>query len=372
MPDSAPLTPTDVAHLESARALARKGWGHVQPNPMVGCVIVHGDRVVGLGYHQVFGGPHAEIVALEQAKSRAEGATAYVTLEPCNHVGKTPPCARALLAAGIRRVVYGSRDPGKDSGGGAAVLRDGGVEVVGPAWTDREARAENPAFFHTARHDSPFVALKLAMSFDARIAARPGERTQVTGVEAEREVHRLRTGFDAIMVGAGTVRADDPRLTPRRVPGGRRMPRRIVLDPSASISTDAAVFEDRECAPLHVFVHEEASETAIERLEDAGAHVHPVRSAEGGLSLDDVFHVSWDLGVRSVLCEGGARLADRLLREERVHRLYLWVAPTTFGSRGVDAFPGDGDRLAWDAFEPALAPTLHGRDVLIVLDRQEA
>ncbi len=371
MTDSASLSSADVAHLERARELARRGWGQVQPNPLVGCVFVNGSERVGEGYHAIFGGPHAEIVALDEAKSRAEGATAYISLEPCNHHGKTPPCADALLQAGVRRVVFGANEPGGESGGGGDALREGGVEVVGPTWPEREGRAENPAHFHTSRHDSPFVALKLAMSLDARISARPGERTRVTGVDAEREVHRLRTGFDAVLVGAGTVRADDPRLTPRMVPSGRRPPHRILLATEASLPADAAVFEDVDRAPVHVFVCDEAPAPAVGRLEEAGARVHPVGSSGEGLDLGDVLGACWEMGIRSIFCEGGARLADTLLREGRVHRLYLFVAPTTFGSGGVGAFAADAERLAWDQFEPAFQPELHRRDTLVVLDRQE-
>jgi diaminohydroxyphosphoribosylaminopyrimidine deaminase / 5-amino-6-(5-phosphoribosylamino)uracil reductase len=368
---SASLTEADMAHLERARELGQKGWGHVHPNPLVGCVIVNELGTVAEGYHKTFGGAHAEIVALEEARGGAAGATAYVSLEPCNHHAKTPPCSKALVDAGVRRVVFGARDPGADSGGGGAALREAGVEVVGPVWTEQEARAENPAFFHAASSSSPFVALKLAMSLDGRIADRAGERTRVTGPEAEREVHRLRTGFDAIMVGAGTVRADDPRLTARLVAPGREPPRRIILDSEAMLPTDAALFQDRD-APIHVFVRDEAPESAIERLEEGGAHVHPVGRTEAGLSLDEVLAVSWDIGVRSILCEGGSRLAAALLREGRVHRLYLFVAPKTLGARGVPAFAPDAHTLDWAAFEPAIAPELYGRDVLLVLDRQEA
>ena len=372
MTEDAPLSPADTAHLEWARKIARRGWGQVHPNPLVGCVLVREDRIVGEGYHQLFGGPHAEIAALERAKSQAEGSTAYVSLEPCAHHGQTPPCAEALIQAGVSRVVFGAVDPGPESGGGGETLRAAGVDVRGPVWEDRIGRAENPAFFHTSRHEAPFLALKLAMSLDARIAARPGVRTQITGVDAEREVHRLRTGFDAVMVGAGTVRADDSRLTPRMVPPGRRTPRRIVLLPDAKLPQDASLFEDIEVAPLHLFVREDAGEAAIEELERGGAQVHAVPTTPAGLDLDTVLDVSWELGIRSILCEGGARLAATLLREERVHRLYLFVAPLTLGVEALAAFPKDARGLAWKTFEPAFEPELHGRDTLIVLDRQEA
>ena len=364
------VSSNDVAYLEHARTLARRGWGQVHPNPLVGCVIVKDDHVVGEGYHKAFGGPHAEIIALEEARGRSKGATAYVTLEPCGHHGKTPPCARALVEAGISRVVFGARDPGVKSSGGASLLRDGDVDVLGPSWSDQVGRAENPAFFHAAIHDSPYVALKLAVTLDSAIAARPGERTQITGPEANCEVHRLRTGFDAVMVGAGTLRIDNPRLTARTAAVGQGNLRRILLVPDASISNDAAIFEDSDRNPIHLFVRQDASRVAMERLEKMGAHISPVGSSAAGLDLDDVLKVCSDLGLHSILCEGGAKLANVLLQERRVHRLYLFVAPTTFGSDGVPAFGERARDLVWNDFEPAFPPELHGRDTLIVLDRQ--
>jgi len=365
------LSPQDSAHLEWARRIARRGWGQVHPNPMVGCVLVREGRVVGEGYHEVFGGPHAEIVALEQALGEAEGATAYVSLEPCNHHGKTPPCSEALVAAGVTRVVFGAADPGDESGGGAKALRAAGVDVVGPVWSPAQSRAENPAFHHVARHETPFVALKLAVSLDARIAAAVGERTRVTGADAEREVHRLRQGFDAVMVGAGTVAADDPRLTVRLLPGGREPTRRILLLPDAELPAGAAVLRDVDDVPVHVFCREGASEAAMEHLEAVGAHVHPVPGTAHALDLDAVLRVSRGLGIRSILCEGGRGLAESLLRERRVQRLYLFVAPVTFGERGVPAFPADAETLVWNDFQPAVEPEGFGRDTLLVFDRQE-
>ncbi|MDA0329557.1 MAG: bifunctional diaminohydroxyphosphoribosylaminopyrimidine deaminase/5-amino-6-(5-phosphoribosylamino)uracil reductase RibD [Gemmatimonadetes bacterium] len=366
------LAPDEKAYLDWARQLGRRGWGHVHPNPMVGCVLVRDGAVVGEGYHEVFGGPHAEILALERALSRANGATVFVSLEPCNHHGKTPPCATALIQAGVSRVVYGVADPGPESGGGAAALRAAGIDVVGPVWPEAVGRAENPAFFHSSQTNEPFLALKLAMSLDAKIAPAPGVRARITGVEAEREVHRLRTGFDAVMVGSGTVRADDPRLTPRMVAPGRTPIRRIVLSSQAALPTDAALFEDVGVAPVHVFARLDAPETALERLEAAGAHVHPVPSMGDRLDLDSVLAVCWEIGVRAILCEGGAELAANLLRRRKVHRLYLFIAPTTLGDGGVPAFPNDAAALDWDDFRLVGSPTAFGSDSMIVLDRQEA
>jgi diaminohydroxyphosphoribosylaminopyrimidine deaminase/5-amino-6-(5-phosphoribosylamino)uracil reductase len=368
--DSSDSPRTDRELLDRARVLAHKGWGHVQPNPMVGCVLVRDGVVVGEGYHREFGGPHAEIVALEAARTHAEGATAYVSLEPCNHEGKTPPCSEALIHAGIRRVVFGASDPGTASGGGGERMRAAGVEVVGPLWSDREARAENPAFHHGAAKAVPYVALKLAMSLDGKIAAAPGRRSRITGPEAEREVHRLRTGFDALLVGAGTIRVDNPRLTVRLVPPGRRPPRRLLIDPRAELSGDASVLEGAREAPVHVFTRRDAPEGDLERLEDAGAHVHPVDHGDRGVEMAAVLAVCWELGIHSMLCEGGARLANTLLREGHVSRLYLFFAPFALGSDGVSPFGAGSEKLPWSRFSPLSPPDLHGRDALWILDRE--
>jgi diaminohydroxyphosphoribosylaminopyrimidine deaminase/5-amino-6-(5-phosphoribosylamino)uracil reductase len=365
------LNREELAHLEWARTLARRGWGHVHPNPLVGCVIVRDGRLVGQGYHREFGGPHAEIVALEEARSRADGATVFVSLEPCNHDGKTPPCADALVRAGVSRVVYGVAEPGEQESGGADTLRQAGVEVVGPVWGARVGRAENPAFFHTQTQATPYVALKLAMSLDGRIASAPGERTRISGQEAEQEVHRLRTGFDGLLVGSGTVRVDDPRLTVRMVPPGRTPLRRLILDPRGELPSNAALFEDVADAPVHVFTRQDVDEGDIERLEAAGAQVHPVPHDENGLDLLAVLSVAWGIGIESILCEGGAALARSLLREGRVQRLYLIVAPITLGPQGVPVFTEQAETLDWSGFSPAVAPQTLGRDTLIVLDKEE-
>jgi diaminohydroxyphosphoribosylaminopyrimidine deaminase / 5-amino-6-(5-phosphoribosylamino)uracil reductase len=365
-----PLLPEDTAHLERARVLARAGWGRVHPNPMVGCVLVRDGEVVGEGHHREFGGPHAEVVALEAARSRARGATAYVSLEPCNHQGKTPPCSQALVQAGVRRVVFGAEDPGAVSGGGAATLRSAGIEVLGPVWDQATARAENPAFIHAARHGAPWVAVKLAQTLDGFIAEAPGRRTRITGLEADARSHQLRTGFDALLVGAGTQRTDDPLLTVRHAAQGRIPPARMVLDPRAEMPSRAAVLRDAGRIPVHVFTRGDAREADLERLEAAGARVHPVAFDRRGLSMEAVLSVAWGVGIRSVLCEGGARLASALLRDGTARRLYLWIAPFTLGAAGVAAFPDVGAEV-WRRMRPVFAPELHGRDTLLVLDREE-
>jgi len=363
------LSDDDRRHLARAVELAGRGWGGVHPNPLVGCVVVRDGEVVAEAWHEEFGGPHAESRALERAGERARGATAYVSLEPCRHEGKTPACTRALLRSGVARVVYGAADPGAESGGGGAELAAARVEVVGPVFDEERAWSENPAFHHWHRTGSPHVAVKLAVSLDAGLAAAPGRRTPLTGVEARREVHRLRAGFDAVMVGSVTARVDDPLLTVRDVPLVRPAPVRIVLDSRASLPSTAALLRDASEVPVWVFCREDAEELEMERLEAAGAHVHPVPGHRGGgVSLDAVLDKCGATGIRSILCEGGGVLASRLLGDGPARRLYLLVAPTLLGGDAVPAFPGLKAGLRWRA---AADPVRCGDDTLLTLDLED-
>src|SRR3954468_2645940 len=226
--------PDDGAFMRRALALAERGWGRTAPNPMVGAVVVRDGRVVGEGWHAEFGGPHAEVEALRAAGDRAKGATMYVTLEPCNHQGKTPPCTEALLAAGVRRVVVACEDPNPEARGGAHRLREAGVDVALGVEEDA-ARELNAPFFHALASDRPFVRLKLALSLDGALADHTRQPGWLTGEAARHEVHRLRADADAIAVGIGTVLADDPELTVRHVPAPRVAPTRVVFDTSARL-----------------------------------------------------------------------------------------------------------------------------------------
>lgn len=343
----------DRQWLERARRLARRGWGRVHPNPMVGCVLVRGGQVVAEGWHREFGGPHAEVDALRRAGEEAEGATAYVSLEPCAHAGKTPPCTDALAEAGVQRVVFGAADPTGEAGGGAERLRDAGVEVFGPLLSREEARRDNPAFHRWAEGTGPWVALKLAVSLDGGIAARPGCRTALTGREAVSHAHHLRAGFDGILVGARTAVVDDPRLTVREAPAPRVPPVRIVADTGAGISPEAALFGG-EGPPVWVAAGEAAPEARVARLEEAGARVLRLPEAGGGIDLRALASRLAEEGIRSVLCEGGGVLGSALLREGLVHRLYLYVAPRILGEDAVPAFVGpfeEGPLEGWALIE---------------------
>ena len=361
------VTDADAGFLAKTVELGLRGWGRVHPNPMVGCLLVRDGVVVGEGWHEQVGHPHAEINALVAAGSQAAGSTAYVSLEPCAHTGRTPPCSSALVDAGVSRVVFGASDPGAGAGG-ADSLRRHGIAVDGPVFSRDEAHAHNPAFFHLSERETPFVALKLAISLDGHIA-RAGERTMLTGPEAWERVHWLRAGFEGIMVGSNTVRIDDPSLTVRGSLSPRRPPARIVLDGRADLPLSASLLDDAPDVPVVVFTRLDTPEERLKELESSGAAVHPVGASEQGVDLGRVLNVCSELGVTSILCEGGGVLASSLLREERVGRMYLFIAPVTLGDGGVPAFPGPFPAKTWERWRPLEAPSVLGRDTLLVLDR---
>jgi diaminohydroxyphosphoribosylaminopyrimidine deaminase/5-amino-6-(5-phosphoribosylamino)uracil reductase len=347
--------------------LAEKGRGRVHPNPVVGCVLVRDGEVVGEGFHQSYGGPHAEVIALDAASERARGGTAYVSLEPCDHSGKTPPCTEALRDAGVRRVVYAAADPGPGNGGGAK-LRAWGLDVVGPTSAEAEVVRQNRAFFRVQKDGLPYVALKLAMSLDGRIAAEPGQRTTLTGPTAGRRVHALRREFDGILVGTTTATVDDPFLTVRDDDPVPRPPARILIDRTASLSPEARVFRDADSVPVHLFVAPESLPARREALSAVGARVHVVPTGGGGLDLAAVLDVLWRLEVRTILCEGGGVLGAALLREGLVQRLYLFLSPRVLGPAAVAAFPDARAFPDPEGWTPHPGVETFGSDVLITYD----
>jgi diaminohydroxyphosphoribosylaminopyrimidine deaminase / 5-amino-6-(5-phosphoribosylamino)uracil reductase len=353
--------------MRRALELARRGRGFTHPNPLVGAVIVGAEGVVGEGYHRQYGGPHAEIEALRAAGEAARGATMYVTLEPCAHHGRTPPCTEAVSRAGIARVVYAASDPNQVAGGGADRLRQAGVEVV-EGVEQQSARELNAAFFRIHERGAPFVALKLAISLDGRIAAAPGERTQLTGSAAQTEAHRLRADHEAVLVGSRTALIDDPLLTVRLVPR-RSAPVRVVVSSAAALPISSRLVATVAEAPVWVLCAEDAPAEAVERLRGAGVTVllQP-RADRGGVDLSAARRSLAEAGVRSVLVEGGAALAASLLDEGLVDRLHLFLSPRVVGATGVlgleSRLPGDWrytevQRLDPDillTLDPAMAP----------------
>jgi len=337
--------------------------------------VVDGE-VVGESFHRVFGGPHAEVLALAEAGDRARGATVYVSLEPCSHVGKTPPCTLALIEAGVDRVVYGASDPTPNGRGGAEVLKGAGVEVAGPVYSRDRARLENPSFFHWAERGTLWLQIKLATSTDGRIAAAPGVRTQISGPEANRWVQSLRAGVDAILIGRTTALVDDPLLTVREVPIVRP-PKRVVLDSTARIAPQAAMLH-AEGGAVVIFVGDAASSERTIALERAGALVHRVPLAEGpesGVDLGEVMRILTTDGVRSVLCEGGGVLASALIRQELAQRFHRIVAPNRLGPNGVPALAADltFPTEAWrpfDALRDLSARPALGQDTVVSFRRE--
>jgi diaminohydroxyphosphoribosylaminopyrimidine deaminase / 5-amino-6-(5-phosphoribosylamino)uracil reductase len=323
----------DIDNKMMSRALELARLGDPSPNPHVGCVIAHGMDIVGEGYHASAGLDHAEVVAMQQAGENANGATLYVTLEPCNHQGRTPPCADRILQASIKRVVIGCRDPNPNvAGGGLERLQSSGVEVsVG--CLDSECRAlVAPWSKYITQHRS-YLSLKLAVSLDGRIATRTGASKWITCPESRARVHELRAAHDAVMVGINTVNADDPRLTVRDVPG--RNPIRIVVDSKLRLPMNSQLVAAAREIPTCVIATHEASRTVGETVEAAGINVIRVPgTAEGRCDMQFALSELAAREVVSVLCEGGAELAGSLLAAGLVDAMHVFVAPVLLGPRG--------------------------------------
>lgn len=357
-------TPDDRRWMTRALALAEQGLWSTDPNPRVGCVLARDGRVVAEGWHERAGGPHAEAAALAAAGEAARGATAYVTLEPCSHHGRTPPCAEALIAAGVQRVVYALRDPNpRVDGQGAARLAAAGVEVAGGLMA-AEARAQNPGFLSRHERGRPWVRLKLAASLDGRTALSGGESRRITGEAARADVQALRARASAILTGSGTLLADDPRLDVR-LPQAWRQPLRVVLDTRLRTPPGA-----RAIAPpgrLAVFT---ASTDAARRaaLEAAGATVECVPAGPGGLALGAVLARLAALEVNELHVECGATLAGAFLSGGLVDELMLYVAPLLLGdsARPLARLPGPASLAEARGFDVMDCRTI-GTDLRVAL-----
>ncbi|GAB4230095.1 MAG: bifunctional diaminohydroxyphosphoribosylaminopyrimidine deaminase/5-amino-6-(5-phosphoribosylamino)uracil reductase RibD [Deltaproteobacteria bacterium] len=337
-----------ASFMRRALRLARKGAGRTAPNPAVGAVIVRGARVIGEGYHRGAGLPHAEIEALRRAGKDARGADLYVTLEPCDHRGRTGPCTAAILDAGIARVAYAMKDPNPlVSGRGARRLRRAGVLVhSGPL--EAQARELNRGYCRRIVTGKPFVTLKLAVSLDGQIAAAGGDSRWITGEEARRRVHRLRSEMDAILVGGETARRDDPLLT-ARVPGGHD-PRRVVLTSRPGDLRNRKMFRQGGSERI-VACPKSVREEDLRGLREAGATVVRLPVRDGKVCAADLLSALGALGVNSLLVEGGGRTAGWLVAEGAVDRYVVFVAPLLLGEgiRAVSGWaaraPSAGNRL---------------------------
>lgn len=322
-----PLQTIHETHMRRALALAARGAGHVSPNPMVGCVIVKDGRVIGEGWHERCGGLHAERNALKNCTEDPAGADLYVTLEPCCHWGRTPPCTDAILEHRIGRVFVGCLDANPlVAGKGAQILRDAGIPVETGLCED-ECRRLNEVFFHYITHKTPYVVLKYAMTLDGKIAAHTGDSRWVTGEAARRHVHETRARLSGIMVGVGTVLADDPLLT-CRIEGGHD-PYRIICDSHARTPLDSQLI--RTAREVDTVIAITAWNERAAALKQAGAHLVLCKERNGKVDLADLMHQLGAHGLDSILLEGGAELAFAALEAGIVHKVQAYIAPKLVG-----------------------------------------
>lgn len=319
----------DAWHMRRALELARHGEGFVEPNPMVGCVIAQGAEIIGEGWHRRFGGPHAEVEALSIAGRRAAGATLYVTLEPCCHYGKTPPCTKAVLEAGVGRVVVAQADPFPQvDGGGVAELRARGVQVeVG--LLEAEARRLNAPYLKLIRTGRPWIIAKWAMTLDGKTATRAGTSQWISNPQSRQIVHQIRGRVDGIMIGRETAQLDDPLLTAR--PPGARTPLRIVVDTHGSVSSQSKLVCTAKETPVLIAVGPHASKSDRDRLSAAGCEVLVCPATRHAVRLEQLLDELGRRRLTNVLAEGGGRLVGSLLDARQIDEVHVFIAPKLVG-----------------------------------------
>ena len=348
-------TELDTWHMRRALELAAQGQGCVEPNPMVGCVIVRGAEIIGEGWHRRFGGPHAEIEALKMAGDRAEGAAMFVTLEPCCHQGKTPPCTEAVIEAKIGRVVIAQRDPFPQvDGGGVSQLQAAGVEVeIG--LLENDARALNAPYLKLVETGRPWVIAKWAMTLDGKIATHTGSSRWISGEPSREIVHELRGRVDAILVGKETARRDDPLLTAR--PPGPRTAVRVVVDTRGSLASESQLVRTAHETPVLVAVGQEATEGDCKRLTEAGCEVFVCEGDTHAARLEALLEELGRRRLTNLLVEGGGRLLGSLLDAGQIDEVHAFLAPKLVGGRDAPSpIGGEGlsemaDALSLDSLE---------------------
>ncbi len=345
---------------------AAKGLGRTSPNPVVGAVLVKGGRIIARGYHKKAGTAHAEVVALEAAGSKAKGADLYTTLEPCDHYGRTPPCSLAILEAGVRRVICASADPNPQvSGKGVARLRRAGVKVLTGVLKE-EADTLNRPFFKVMRTKLPWVTLKAAVTLDGKLATATGDSRWVTGEPARAWVHRLRDAVDVILVGANTVRMDDPKLTTRLPGGGGKDALRVVVDSHLRLSPSYTIFTQRSPARTVIATLEDPEGRKARPFLAQGVEVWQVRQKAGLVDLKALLRRIAKNGLNHVLVEGGADMYGSFLRGHLADALALFLAPKLIGSPGL-SWAGDlgVKEMAQAVSVSDLTFERHGEDVLL-------
>ena len=354
--------------MDRARELAERGRFTAAPNPLVGVVITRGGEVVGEGWHARAGGDHAEIVALKQSGPSAQDGTLYITLEPCNHYGRTPPCTDAIIGAGIAKVVVGHLDPNpKMQGKSVALLREVGVQVE--VLEDSSFELQNEQFNHYMRTGLPFVNLKFATTLDGKIATSNGDSKWVTGEASRRTAHMLRAEAGAVLVGAGTMRADDPSLTARDLPDTPPSITRCVLDPKLTMKPESRLARSAGESPVILFCDRHTLDGREQRLVDLGVEVIGLEpSSSGALDVRDVLDALARRGVRGLLVEGGGETAAHFVRSGLANKLTVFYAPKFVGGSGVPMLGDLGLTRIQDAPRFSLADVqVFGNDLALTL-----
>lgn len=331
-------------YMKLALELAKKGEGRVNPNPLVGAVIVKDNKIIGEGYHEYYGGPHAEINAFSSAKENVEGGTMYVTLEPCCHYGKTPPCVNAIIKNNIKKVIVGMLDPNpKVAGKGVKILREHGIEVI-TGVLEEECKNLNEIFIKYITAKLPFIIMKYAMTLDGKIAAFTGDSKWITGETARKEVHRLRNKVSGIMVGIGTVLQDNPSLT-CRIEGGIS-PKRIIVDSNLRIPLNSNVLTIKDEALTIIATTKKASEEKIQLLKDNGAEVIIVEDIDGRVNLQALVKKLGEMAMDSILLEGGSTLNYSAIEQGIVDKVQAYIAPKLIGGENAKTpIGGEGKAL---------------------------
>ena len=321
----------DINMMGRALKLAEKGIGYTNPNPLVGAVIVKDGRVIAEGYHKLYGSNHAEINAFENATEDVRGATMYVTLEPCSHYGKTPPCAKAIVEKGIKKVVIGLRDPNPlVAGGGIKILQENGIEVVCGV-LEEEGKKLNEIFLKYITTKTPFCIMKTAMTLDGKIATRTGDSKWVTGELSREYVHKLRHRVSGIMVGIGTIIADDPMLTTRLDNVEAQDPIRIIIDTTAKIPLDAKVLNVNSKAITIIATTKKADPEKIKKIEEKGAEIIITPLKENGVDLNYLMKILGEKKIDSILLEGGSKINYSAIKEGIVDKVIAFIAPKIVG-----------------------------------------
>ena len=322
---------SDEKFMKLALSLAEKGRGYVNPNPLVGAVIVKDGKVIGEGYHTAFGKSHAEIEAINSATEDIKGATMYVTLEPCCHQGKTPPCTEAIIKNQLARVVVATTDPNPlVSGSGIEKLKQSNIEIT-VGVLEEMAKIQNEVFIHYMTTNLPFTILKYAMSLDGKIACHTGDSKWITSEKSRTDVHRLRSSVSAVVTGIGTILSDDASLNVRLIDSKGKEPHRIVVDSTARISLDAKILNLDSKSDTYIAVTEAASDEKLRKLEDYGAKIIMTKSKDGKVDLEELWKELGFLGMDSILIEAGEQLNAALLEAKLVNKIRAYIAPKIIG-----------------------------------------